>query len=85
MAPDLANFYVRELGMHAQEIISGGARLGLTVLYVGVMLCSIGPALLLSNVIARLIPRARKALDGESCGYAGADFRSSKNRLIKFH
>lgn len=77
-------FHFRQSGMPDSIFLSGGTRIGLTVFYIGLGLCSIGPGLLIANATAWLVPNARKTFDREANGYKGTDFKAAWSGLIKF-
>jgi hypothetical protein len=43
---------------------------------------AVSTAMLLSNVLIRAIPPARKVLDREAHGYPGTDYRSAQRQLV---
>ena len=66
-------FFLRKLGMPEDTFLSSGTRIGLILFYVGLMMASIGPGLIFSNLCVGLISSAQKS-----------NLQSSSRALIRF-
>ena len=76
--------YLQNLISPETVILSHPTQLGLTFLALGLLSCSVGPGLIIGNVLAWLIVPLRKILDAKAKGIEGTSIRSVNKQLFKF-
>ncbi len=79
----LSILHFRQAGMPSDAFLYGGTRYGLIFLALGVLIASIGPGLLLANLVGLVISPLRRALDREAAAGRSERFgRASRDLLV---
>jgi hypothetical protein len=77
-------FYFQNSMNAENAFLSSGTRIGLIMFYIGLGVTSVGPGLMIANVVAWIITPARLVFNREAEGHFGTDLRSSMTGLMRF-